>query len=255
MTSRKWAQFVRRERFLPAFIAVSAWHLSQSASVSRRGGSGIAHCPGSIQWNLTFVKDPLHILHLEDSEADAVLISHELEKAGLHVSAHRVVTREEFTRELEEHRPDVILSDHGLPNFDGFTALKLAKQKCPETPFIFVAESLHGESALETLKNGATDYILKSQVPQRLAPALRKALDHIGESSAAEALRQSEERFNSWPGPRWMSFTIGTSSIITCFGTRDSTSHSAITPMIFSRTLKTGRPVFIQRIGRGSWPI
>src|SRR3954463_3084195 len=159
------------------------------------GGPGVAQRRGLIQCNLTFVKDPLHILHLEDSEADAVLISHELEKAGLHVEAHRVVTREEFTRELDEHRPDVILSDHGLPNFDGFTALKLAKEKCPETPFIFVAESLHGESALETIKNGAADYILKSQVPQRLLPALQKALEHARESAYADALRQSEERF------------------------------------------------------------
>jgi PAS domain S-box-containing protein len=157
------------------------------------GGPGMARCPGWIESNLAFVKDPLHILHLEDSEADAVLISHELEKAGLHVEAHRVVTREEFARELEEYHPDIILSDHGLPNFDGFTALKLAKQKSPETPFIFVAESLHGESALETIKNGAADYILKSQVPQRLVPALRKALEAHGEWDISERRRMERE--------------------------------------------------------------
>jgi PAS domain S-box-containing protein len=148
------------------------------------------------------VKDSLRILHLEDSEADAVLVSHELEQAGLHVSTQRVVTREEFTREIEEHPPDVILSDHGLPNFDGFSALRLAKERCPEVPFIFVAESLYGESALETLKNGASDYILKSQVPQKLVPALQKALEDAQKAADQirqhddEALRQSEERFN-----------------------------------------------------------
>lgn len=148
------------------------------------------------------VKDSLRILHLEDSEADAVLVSHALERAGVQVSAQRVVTREEFTREIEEHPPDVILSDHGLPNFDGFTALRLAKERRPEIPFIFVAESLYGEEALETLKNGAADYILKSQISQRLFPALQKALDHAERAAEdlrrhdAEALRQSEERFN-----------------------------------------------------------
>ncbi len=148
------------------------------------------------------VKDSLRILHLEDSEADAVLVSHELERAGLQVSSQRVVTREDFSREIDEHRPDVILSDHGLPNFDGFTALRLAKERCPDVPFIFVAESLYGESALETLKNGASDYILKSQVPQKLVPALHKALEQAERMAEQnrkhdeEALRQSEERFN-----------------------------------------------------------
>ncbi|HUR45168.1 MAG TPA: PAS domain-containing protein [Candidatus Saccharimonadales bacterium] len=154
----------------------------------------MANCPRAVTVESVVVKDPLHILHLEDSEADAVLVSHELEKAGLHVEAHRVVTREEFTRELDEYHPDVILSDHGLPTFDGFSALKLAKEKCPEIPFIFVAESLHGESALETIKNGASDYILKSQVSQRLVPALRRALENQA-SAHEEMLRQSEERF------------------------------------------------------------
>jgi PAS domain S-box-containing protein len=165
-------------------------------------GRRSAHGQPIWQFSHFVVKDSLRILHLEDSEADAVLVSHELERAGLQVSAQRVVTREDFTREMDEHPPDAILSDHGLPNFDGFSALKLAKEKHPEIPFIFVAESLYGEEALETLKNGAADYILKSQVPQRLAPALRKALEHAEKAAEemrrhdADALRLSEERFN-----------------------------------------------------------
>jgi PAS domain S-box-containing protein len=108
-----------------------------------------------------------------------------------------VETREAFTRELEHDPPDLILSDHGLPCFDGFTALAIAREKCPYVPFIFVASSLGEQVAIETFESGATDYVLKSSL-NRLVPAvqraLREAAERIQHKQAEDALRSSEAR-------------------------------------------------------------
>jgi CheY-like chemotaxis protein len=122
------------------------------------------------------VKKELSILLLEDVVADAVLINHELQRGGLPSTAKRVETREEFLKELEQHPPDVILSDHGLPTFDGFTALRVAKERHPEIPFIFVAQAAGPEEVIRSYKNGATDFILKSQLSAQLVPSIRQAL-------------------------------------------------------------------------------
>lgn len=118
---------------------------------------------------------PLHILMLEDQPKDAELISDELRRAGLRFDATRVDTRDAFLREIERRRPDVILSDHGLPSFDGVTALSVAKRKCPEVPFVFVTGAMGEEFAIKIFENGATDYVLKHQLAE-LAPAIRRAL-------------------------------------------------------------------------------
>src|SRR5439155_16700479 len=94
----------------------------------------------------------------------------------------RVETRDEFMRELEHHPPDIILSDHGLPGFDGFTALAIARDRCPETPFIFVTGSMGEELAIDSLRSGATDYVLKTRI-SNLAPAIHRALGHAEERS------------------------------------------------------------------------
>src|SRR5437016_13502758 len=100
---------------------------------------GVRHRPASRR--IPLVKNELRILVLEDVAADVVLIDHELRNAGLAFNAKRVETRDEFVRELEQHPPDIILSDHGLPAFDGFSALSIARERCPDTPFIFVTGS------------------------------------------------------------------------------------------------------------------
>jgi PAS domain S-box-containing protein len=117
----------------------------------------------------------LHILMLEDQPEDAALISGELRRAGLRFDARRVDTREAFLREIEQYRPDIILSDHGLPCFDGLTALSLAKRKCPDVPFVFVTGAMGEEFAIKIFENGATDYVLKHHIDE-LAPAIRRAL-------------------------------------------------------------------------------
>src|SRR5258706_5882842 len=122
----------------------------------------------------------LRILCVEDLPADVVMLNHALREGGLHFRSKRVDSKAAFLHELERHPPDVILSDHGLPSFDGFTALAIARNQCPNVPFIFVTGSLGEEMAIETFESGATDYVLKSNL-SRLAPAVRRALREAGE--------------------------------------------------------------------------
>ncbi len=144
------------------------------------------------------VNKELRILVLEDVPADVMLIDHELRQAGIPFQVKRVETREAFTRELETNPPDLILSDHGLPGFDGFAALGLARTQYPEIPFIFVTGSMGEELAIESLRGGATDYVLKSRM-SNLVPAVERALRLAGERAkrkqAETELRASEERF------------------------------------------------------------
>jgi len=144
------------------------------------------------------VKKELRILVIEDVAADVVLIDHTLRSGGITFSAKRIETREEFLNELEHEPPDVILSDHGLPGFDGFTALALARERYPEIPFIFVTGSMGEELAIDSLRDGATDYVLKSRI-SNLVPAVHRALrlahERMKRKQAEKELRESEERF------------------------------------------------------------
>jgi PAS domain S-box-containing protein len=144
------------------------------------------------------VKREIQILFVEDVPTEVAIVNHELRKAGLVFRSRRVDTREAFLRELEHDPPDVILSDHGLPSFDGFTALAIARDKCPEVPFIFVTGSLGEQMTIETFESGASDYVLKSQL-SKLGPAvlrtLREAEKRVECRQKEQALRESEERF------------------------------------------------------------
>src|SRR2546422_585911 len=139
----------------------------------------------------------LSILILEDDAGDVVLINRELRKGGLAFRSKRVDTREDFVRELHQNPPDLIFSDHGLPAFDGFSALAIVRDKCPDVPFIFVTGSMGEEMAVETFKSGATDYVLKSRL-SNVVPAVQRALNLAEERArrrqTEQALRESEER-------------------------------------------------------------
>lgn len=132
---------------------------------------------------------PLRILHLEDNPTDAELVRRNLIEGGLNVEISRVFTPSTYTAALEEGRFDLILSDYTLPGFDGGSALTLARQKCPQTPFIFVSGTLGEEAAIQSLKNGATNYVLKDRIA-RLVPALLVAIE---ESAEREKFRKAEE--------------------------------------------------------------
>jgi PAS domain S-box-containing protein len=144
------------------------------------------------------VNKELRILVLEDVAADVTLISHELRAGGVPFHATRVETRDDFIREIEQNPPDLILSDHGLPGFDGFSALAIARERCPDTPFIFVTGSMGEELAIDSLRSGATDYVLKTRL-SNLVPAVQRALRLAEERrmrrQAERDLRESEERF------------------------------------------------------------
>lgn len=144
------------------------------------------------------VKKELRILILEDLAADVILINSELRRGGIPFHMKRVETREEFQQEITHDPPDLILSDHGLPSFDGFSAMSIAHARCPDTPFIFVTGSMGEELAIDSLRSGATDYVLKSRLA-KLVPAIQRAL-HLAEEQtkrkqAEKELRESEERF------------------------------------------------------------
>jgi len=136
-------------------------------------------------------QNPLHILHLEDDERDAELVRAALRAEGLDFAIEVVATGAQFRVVLDRGGIDLILSDFKLPSFDGLSALKLAREKAPHVPFIFVSGNLGEESAIDSLKNGATDYVLKHRLT-RLAPAVSRALSEADErrkrGQAEEAL-------------------------------------------------------------------
>ncbi len=139
----------------------------------------------------------LRILHLEDSRADAELVHETLAAEGITCDITVVETRDDFVAALERGGFDLILADHNLPSFNGTAALALAREKCPDVPFISLSGSLGEELAIETLKSGATDYVLKQRL-SRLVPSVRRALleaeERVERKRAEEALRQSNGR-------------------------------------------------------------
>ena len=142
----------------------------------------------------------LRILLLEDSPPHAELVEHFLRDSCLKFEVTRVDTRDAFIDQIEHHSPDMILSDYALPSFDGYAALALAKEKVPNIPFIFVTGTMGEEVAIETLKNGATDYVLKTRLA-RLGPAVQRALretaDRRERQRAEDKLRRSLDQLRA----------------------------------------------------------
>jgi signal transduction histidine kinase len=141
--------------------------------------------------------DILRVLILEDTDADAELVEHQLRRDGLQFEAIRVSSREEFQTEILERPPDLILSDYSLPRFSGLEALRFVNSHECTAPFILVTGSQTEEVAVECMKEGAADYILKSTLT-RLPSAVRNALDRRQSEKEKEealyALRQSQEQ-------------------------------------------------------------
>src|SRR6202051_954741 len=141
------------------------------------------------------MQHPLRILSIEDDPKDAELIRDLLETEGIVCEVTRVDTEAALLASVEEGGIDLILADYSLPSFDGISALKLAMKACPDVPFIFVSGTLGEEVAIEALKIGATDYVLKTRL-SRLVPsvlrALREATQRAERKRAEESLRQSE---------------------------------------------------------------
>jgi PAS domain S-box-containing protein len=128
----------------------------------------------------------LHILHLEDEPDFNELVLSLFAQDGLDAEVKRVGDRASFEQILDTKTFDVIISDYHLPSFTGLEALSIAREKCPDTPFILVSGTIGEQAAIESLKAGATDYLLKQQ-PERLASAVRRAVHEAEERNARRA--------------------------------------------------------------------
>jgi DNA-binding NtrC family response regulator len=135
-----------------------------------------------------------YILHLEDDNNDAELVQAMLESAGMACQITHVQTGDEYRKALHEERFDIILADYRLPGYDGVSALQLARELCPDVPFIFVSGTMGEDAAIEGLTQGATDYVLKNKL-SRLTSAVKRALldteNKRERRLAEEALRKS----------------------------------------------------------------
>ncbi|PYK62817.1 MAG: hybrid sensor histidine kinase/response regulator, partial [Verrucomicrobia bacterium] len=132
----------------------------------------------------------LRILHLEDNPTDAELVRGMLEAAGVDCAIRRVETREAFQSALEREQFDLVISDFTLPSFDGLSALTICRHKKPELPFIFVSGTIGEDAAVESLKRGATDYVIKDRL-SRLATSVERAVQEA--QSQAERLQADEK--------------------------------------------------------------
>jgi hypothetical protein len=144
------------------------------------------------------MKTLLRILHLEDEPDFSVLVSAILEKEGLNAKITHVTGFKPFIFALENDSFDVIIADYSLPTCNGMQALEVARQKCPQVPFLLLSGAIGESAAVEILRCGATDYVLKSGL-ERLVPGIRRAVQETKEHDQlkhAEAeLRQGEKQY------------------------------------------------------------
>ncbi|MGO4549963.1 EAL domain-containing protein [Lysobacter sp. 2RAF19] len=143
---------------------------------------------------------PLEVLMVEDSPADAELILRAMRDLGVPIRHRRVTNAAALRDALADRTPDIILSDFALPAFSGQDALKIAKDLAHDTPFLFVSGTIGEEHAIEALKFGADDYVLKDnlrRLPSAMDRAIRAADERAERVRISAALRESEERFRS----------------------------------------------------------
>jgi len=141
------------------------------------------------------MKSPLRILHLEDDPNDVTLVQSTLEAGDIPCIINCVQTRDDFVAALKSGGIDLILSDFSLPAFDGLSALKIAHARCPDVPFILVSGILGEERAIDALKSGATDYVLKQRL-SRLVPAVRRAMQEVAERVKLKLAERTRDEYS-----------------------------------------------------------
>lgn len=138
------------------------------------------------------------ILHLEDSANDAFMIESLLQDEWPECQIRRVASGPEFESALEFEKFDLVLSDHHMPGYDGLRALEQTRRQRPDTPFVFISGTIGEERAIEAMRHGADDYVIKDR-PARLVPAVRQALARKEAASVRlrmeDTLKQNQERF------------------------------------------------------------
>jgi signal transduction histidine kinase len=142
------------------------------------------------------IQKELKILMLEDLQEDVGLIERTLRREGMNFSAKRVDSQEEFTQCLGTFQPDVILSDHALPQFNSLEALKICRKHAVNVPFILVTGTVSEEFAVSCLKQGADDYVLKSnmvRLPSAIYNALKQRHHEAKRKKAERTLRKQNE--------------------------------------------------------------
>lgn len=139
---------------------------------------------------------PLHVLFVEDSSVDVELTVVELERDGFTVSWHRVETEPDLRDFLEASVPEIVISDYTMPKFDGIEALHVVRHLIPQTPFIFLSGTIGEERAIESIREGATDYVLKSNM-RRLPVAVRRALSEAEERARTRAVEEARARLGT----------------------------------------------------------
>jgi DNA-binding response OmpR family regulator len=152
----------------------------------------------------------LKILHLEDLPTDAELVERELKKGSMAFEKLVVDTKEDFMHALHEFKPDIVLSDHSLPSFNSMEALKIVKETAGHIPFILITATVSEEFAVEIMKEGACDYILKDRLQRlpnavmgamqmyELAAERKKFLDTVIENEALMTEAEKLAHFGSW---------------------------------------------------------
>lgn len=146
------------------------------------------------------MKTAVKVLLVEDMAPDAMLVERTVKKSYPGSQFLCVDDRESYLNALSEYQPEIILSDYSMPHFDGMSALKLALEMVPDTPFIIVTGAINEETAVECIKAGAWDYVLKDHMA-RLESAIRSAFDQqkirLERRMAIKALHDSEERYRN----------------------------------------------------------
>ena len=145
------------------------------------------------------MKKSLNILQLEDDTEDIELIQTMLKSSGIIFQINVVQTREEFDQAIDKGGFNIILADFSLPMYDGISALRLAKERCPDIPFIFVSGTLGEDAAIASLTEGATDYVPKQKL-SKLIPAISRAMSEADNKRerklALDALKKSQEQLS-----------------------------------------------------------
>src|SRR5580693_223401 len=140
---------------------------------------------------------PLRLLLVEDSEDDAALLLRELARGGYEVIHKRVDTSAGMIAAMENQKWDLVISDHSMPHFNGIDALHLLRAKGSHIPFIFVSGTIGEETAVSALKDGAQDYLMKTNL-KRLVPAVQRELREAEERHEKERLERQVQQLHKF---------------------------------------------------------
>ena len=146
-----------------------------------------------VDWTMADNIKKLNILILDDSDEDAEIEIDTLERESVPADFVHIYGRDDFIMQLDRGKPDIILADLNMPSFDGFEALDIARKKYPDVPLIFVSGAMGEEIAVQALKKGAADYVLKSHI-SKIVPSVRNAIANLNEKKLRREAEDNLEK-------------------------------------------------------------